>query len=67
MKYAELQLTTNFTFLEGASHPEELVEQAFAYGYACIAITDRNSVAGIVEHMLPPGTNPVSGSYRPAV
>ena len=47
--YAELQTTTNFTFLRGASHPEELVEQAAAYGYAAIAITDRNTFAGIVR------------------
>lgn len=47
--YTELQTTTNFTFLRGASHPEELVEQAVAYGYAAIAITDRNTFAGIVR------------------
>ncbi|TWR25215.1 error-prone DNA polymerase [Mucilaginibacter pallidiroseus] len=49
MKYAELQVTSNFTFLLGASHPEELVEQAIKYGYKAIAITDRNSFAGIVR------------------
>jgi error-prone DNA polymerase len=49
MKYSELQCTSNFSFLRGASHPEELVEQAVAFGYAAIAITDRNSVAGIVR------------------
>jgi error-prone DNA polymerase len=47
--YTELQTTTNFTFLRGASHPEELVEQAAAYGYTAIAITDRNTFAGIVR------------------
>jgi error-prone DNA polymerase len=47
--YTELQTTTNFTFLRGASHPEELVEQAFLLGYKEIAITDRNSFAGIVR------------------
>ena len=47
--YTELQTTTNFTFLRGASHPEELVEQAAAYGYNAIGITDRNSLAGIVR------------------
>ncbi len=47
--YTELQVTTNFTFLRGASHPEELVEQAAALGYAAIAITDRNTLAGIVR------------------
>jgi error-prone DNA polymerase len=49
MKYSELQVTSNFTFLRGASHPEELVEQAEALGYTAIAITDRNSFAGIVR------------------
>src|SRR3954464_4672038 len=47
--YTELQVTSNFSFLRGASHPEELVEQAAAYGYEAIAITDRNTFAGIVR------------------
>ncbi|KIC93404.1 error-prone DNA polymerase [Flavihumibacter solisilvae] len=49
MAYTELQVTTNFSFLRGASHPEELVEQAASMGYREIAITDRNSFAGIVR------------------
>jgi len=49
MKYTELQVTTNFSFLQGASHPEEFVEQAELYGYREIAITDRNTVACIVR------------------
>src|SRR5436190_14924179 len=49
MKYTELQVTTNFSFLRGASHAEELVEQAVIYGYEKIAITDRNTFAGIVR------------------
>lgn len=49
MSYTELQVTTNFSFLRGASHPEEMVEQAAAYGYSAIAITDRNTFAGIVR------------------
>ena len=49
MNYTELQVTTNFSFLRGASHPEELAEQAAALGYTAIAITDRNSLAGIVR------------------
>ncbi|HEY9008817.1 MAG TPA: PHP domain-containing protein, partial [Ohtaekwangia sp.] len=49
MSYTELQVTTNFSFLRGASHPEEMVEQAAAYGYTAIAITDRNTLAGIVR------------------
>lgn len=47
--YTELQVTSNFSFLRGASHPEELMEQAALLGYAGIAITDRNSLAGIVR------------------
>jgi error-prone DNA polymerase len=49
MGYTELQVTSNFSFLRGASHPEELVEQAAAFGYTAIAITDRNTFAGIVR------------------
>ena len=49
MSYTELHTTTNFSFLRGASHPEEMVEQAAAYGYSAIAITDRNTFAGIVR------------------
>lgn len=49
MKYTELQVTTNFSFLRGASHPEEVVEQAAAFGYDAIAITDHNTFAGIVR------------------
>jgi len=49
MGYSELQVTSNFSFLRGASHPHELVEQAAAFGYEKIAITDRNTMAGIVR------------------
>src|SRR5690242_6915117 len=49
MAYIELQVTANFSFLRGGSHPEELVEQAVALGYRKIAITDRNTLAGIVR------------------
>lgn len=56
--YTELQVTSNFSFLRGASHPEELVEQALAYGYKKIAITDRNTLAGIVRaHVAARGKN----------
>ncbi|MEZ5885246.1 MAG: error-prone DNA polymerase [Paracoccaceae bacterium] len=47
--YAELCVTSNFTFLTGASHPEELVSRAAELGLSAIAITDRNSVAGVVR------------------
>ena len=49
MRYAELQATSNFSFLRGAAHPEELVARACELGLAGIAITDRNSLAGIVR------------------
>jgi len=49
MHYTELQVTTNFSFLRGGSHPEEVVEQAAALGYTAIAITDHNTLAGIVR------------------
>jgi error-prone DNA polymerase len=48
-RYAELQVTTNFSFLRGASHPDELVLTAAALGHQATAITDRNSFAGIVR------------------
>ena len=49
MKYTELQVTSNFSFLRGGSHPEELVGQAAELGYTEIAITDHNTLAGIVR------------------
>ncbi len=47
--YAELQVTSNFSFLRGASHPDELVLTAAVLAHRAIAITDRNSFAGIVR------------------
>ncbi|MFA8384842.1 MAG: error-prone DNA polymerase [Pelagibaca sp.] len=47
--FAELSITSNFTFLTGASHPEEYMERAATLGLSAIAITDTNSVAGIVR------------------
>ncbi|HKD46764.1 MAG TPA: error-prone DNA polymerase [Rhizomicrobium sp.] len=49
MTYAELAVTTNFSFLRGASHPWELVERAAELGLAAIGIADRNSLAGVVR------------------
>ena len=49
MTYAELHVTTNYGFLRGASHPEELVLTAKALGMAAIGVTDRNSLAGVVR------------------
>ena len=47
--YAELQCISNFSFLRGASHPEELVLRARALGYKALALTDECSLAGIVR------------------
>ncbi len=48
-RYAELATTTNFSFLRGASHPEEMVARAFELGHCGIGIADRNSLAGVVR------------------
>jgi error-prone DNA polymerase len=53
MRYVELHCKSNFSFLEAASHPDELVERASELGYAGLAITDRNSLAGIVRGWTP--------------
>lgn len=47
--YAELRCISNFTFLRGASRPEELVERAQELGYSALAITDECSMAGVVR------------------
>ncbi|UVO55682.1 error-prone DNA polymerase [Sphingomonas sp. SUN039] len=47
--FAELAAATNFSFLEGASHPHEMVTEAFALGHGGIGIADRNTVAGVVR------------------
>ena len=47
--YAELHCLSNFSFLRGASHPEELVQRALELGYAALAITDECSFAGVVR------------------
>ncbi|MBI5016783.1 MAG: error-prone DNA polymerase [Deltaproteobacteria bacterium] len=49
LPYAELHCLSNFTFLRGASHPEELLERADALGYAALALTDECSLAGVVR------------------
>ncbi len=66
MNYTELQVTTNFSFLRGTSHPEEMVQQSVALGYREIAITDRNSFAGIVRahtEAKKQGTRIIPGCY----
>ncbi|WP_394201884.1 error-prone DNA polymerase [Shewanella waksmanii] len=47
--YAELHTLSNYSFLRGASHPHELVEQAAALGYSAIALTDECSLSGVVK------------------
>jgi error-prone DNA polymerase len=47
--YAELHCRSNFTFLQGASHPEELVQRACDLAYSSLAITDECSLAGVVR------------------
>ena len=49
IRYAELQVATNFSFLEGASHADELAMTAAALGLAAVGVTDRNSLAGVVQ------------------
>ncbi len=47
--YAEIAVTTNYSFLRGASHPKEFVETAALLGHAAIGIADRNTLAGVVR------------------
>ena len=49
MKFIELNITSNFTFLTGGSHPEEYANRVASIGMEAFAITDVNSVAGIVR------------------
>ncbi|EEW26879.1 error-prone DNA polymerase [Rhodobacter ferrooxidans] len=49
MPFVELSATSNFSFLTGASHPEELMQRAHELGQPALAIADENSVAGIVR------------------
>jgi error-prone DNA polymerase len=47
--YAELHCVSNFSFLRGASHPEELISRAASLGYASLAMTDEGSLSGVVR------------------
>src|SRR5258708_28850488 len=47
--YAELQCASNFSFLHGASHAEDLAARAAQLGYAALAVTDECSLAGVVR------------------
>lgn len=53
MRYVELHCKSNFTFLEGASHPDELIQHAERLGYQGLALTDRETVAGVVRGFTP--------------
>src|SRR5205085_3848176 len=47
--YAEIGVTTNFSFLRGASHPQDYVHQASEYGLHAISVADHNTLAGVVR------------------
>jgi DNA-directed DNA polymerase III PolC len=49
MPFADLSVTTNFTFLTGASHPEEMMARAAELGLEAVAVADRNTLAGVVR------------------
>ena len=48
-QWAELQVTSNFTFLVGASHPDELVDRSALLGHDAIALTDTHTISGVVR------------------
>jgi len=52
--YAELHCHTNFSFLDGASHPEELADEAARLGLAALAVTDHDGLYGVVRFALAP-------------
>ena len=65
--YAELHCISNFSFLRGASHAQELVERAQALGYAALAITDECSLAGVVRaHLAARGTGLALIEFAPS-
>ncbi len=66
--YVELQVKSNFSFLEGASHPGELLSEAATLGYEALALTDRHTVSGLVRaHVAAKesGVRLISGSSLP--
>ncbi len=66
-KYAELHCLTNFSFLRGASHPEELVERAWQLQYSALAITDECSISGVVRaHLRSRELHPGNSERKPA-
>ncbi|HEY6381232.1 MAG TPA: error-prone DNA polymerase, partial [Pseudolabrys sp.] len=65
MRYIEFSVTSNFSFLRGASHPEELMVQAAHIGLAGLGLCDRNSVAGVVRAHLAKQEQNLSLRYHP--
>lgn len=65
MRYVEFATATNFSFLRGASHPEELMMQAQAIGLTGLGICDRNTVAGVVRAHLAKREQNLSLAYHP--
>src|SRR5947199_4500403 len=64
-RYAELAVATNFSFLRGGSHPEELLATAITLGLASIGIADRNSLAGVVRaHLFLRNNREQAGDFR---
>ena len=65
MRYLEFACASNFSFLRGASHPEELMVQAQAIGLAGLGLCDRNSVAGVVRAHLAKREQNLALKYHP--
>jgi error-prone DNA polymerase len=65
MRYLEFACASNFSFLRGASHPEELMVQAQAIGLAGLGLCDRNSVAGVVRAYLAKREQSLPLAYHP--
>jgi DNA polymerase III alpha subunit len=65
MRYLEFAVASNFSFLRGASHPEELMVQAQAIGLTGLGLCDRNSVAGVVRAHLAKREQNLALRYHP--
>src|SRR5215475_14352501 len=65
MRFIEFAVASNFSFLRGASHPEELMVQAAHIGLAGLGLCDRNSVAGVVRAHLAKHEQNLSLHYHP--
>jgi DNA-directed DNA polymerase III PolC len=65
MRYAEFAVTSNFSFLHGASHPEELIARASDLGHSGFGLADRNSVAGVVRAHLAKRETKLQIAYHP--